>query len=284
MKAVFDSSYYRAAHSDLAGLSDEALRFHYDTHGRSEGRVANALALRENFLGIVPKDRPVLEIGPFGSPSVRGDKVDYFDVLDRDALIERATRHQTSTDCPIIRFVSPTGDLSVVDEMYDAVISSHCIEHQLDVIGHLKGVERVLRPGGCYYLLIPDRRYCFDHFIHDSTIADVIDAHVRPKGNHSPKSIIEHRVLTTHNDESRHWRGDHGLPQLNSVTLVLALDEISRLQGAYVDVHAWQFTPETFRDIMTHLKAVDLIGLSPTCVFDTPWGRNEFCAVLTLES
>ena len=68
----------------------------------------------------------------------------------------------------------------------------------------------MLLPGGCYVIIIPDKRYCFDHFINETTIADVVNMNVNKVKNHSVKSVIEHRGLTCHNDSVRHWNNDHG--------------------------------------------------------------------------
>jgi hypothetical protein len=40
-------------------------------------------------------------------------------------------------------------------------ISSHCIEHQPDLIGHLIGVARLLSTNGLYFLTILDKRSVF---------------------------------------------------------------------------------------------------------------------------
>ena len=155
----------------------------------------------------------MLEIGPFAHPMMRGEHVDHLDVLPTEALRARAVSlGMDPGGVPDIRWVSSGGDLSVVTERYDAVVSSHAIEHQPDLIRHLQQVEALLRPGGSYYLLIPDHRYCFDHFLVPSTTAQVIGAHVERRSVHTAASVIEHRALTTHNDPVRHWAGDHGDP------------------------------------------------------------------------
>ena len=58
-------------------------------------------------------------------------------------------------------------------DKFDYVISSYCIEHQPDLIKHLQDFEHVLQPGGFYFVLAPDKRYCHDHFMQESTIAEV---------------------------------------------------------------------------------------------------------------
>ncbi len=49
---------------------------------------------------------------------------------------------------PKIEYLSPTGDLTIVNRRFHAVLSSHCIEHQPDLIRHLQHVAALLDPGG----------------------------------------------------------------------------------------------------------------------------------------
>lgn len=284
LPAEFDFAFYQRSYSDLSDRGEALLREHYETFGRGEGRSASPASRRKGFLDLVPSDRPVLEIGPFYSPCVRGRNVAYFDVLDQQALRERAKKigHPANT-VPRIDYLDPNGDLSVVKDTFAAVVSSHCIEHQPDLVYHLQQVARLLEPGGRYFLLVPNKLYCFDHFIAESTIANVLDAHRAGLRVHRLESVIEHRALTTHNDPGRHWKGDHADPSYWSTIPArtrAALAEYDAAKGGYVDVHAWQFTPPSFRRIVQYLFELGLIALQPERVYDTPHGSNEFTAVL----
>jgi len=277
---TIDPDTYRASDPALGKLDDEAAIAHYRAHGRDKGVVASPLALRENLLLFIEDDIPLLEIGPFHRPLKRGPKVEYLDVLDSDQLRTRAT--DTGADAAgVPEVIHHVGDLDIVDRTYDAVLSSHAIEHQPDLVHHLQQVERVLNPGGGYFLIIPDKRYCFDHFIAESTIADVLQAHSERRRTHTLKSVIEHRALTAHNDQRRHWLGDHGNPERNRTARVrAALDEYAQASGGYIDVHAWYLTPPSFRSIATTLRELGLIGLEIGGIYHPARDRNEFCAIL----
>lgn len=41
-----------------------------------------------------------------------------------------------------IHYVEPNGDLSVVNKRFDAVFSSHMIEHAADLAAHLKQIRQ----------------------------------------------------------------------------------------------------------------------------------------------
>ena len=277
---TIDPDTYRASDPALGKLDDAAAIAHYRAHGRDKGVVASPLALRENLLLFIEDDISLLEIGPFCRPLKRGPKVEYLDVLDADQLRVRAGQTGNAA-AGVPEMIHHVGDLDIVDRTYDAVLSSHAIEHQPDLVRHFQQVERILNPGGGYFLIIPDKRFCFDHFIAESTIADVLQAHEEQRRVHTLKSVIEHRALTVHNDHRRHWSGDHGNPERNRAARVrAALDEHAAAAGGYVDVHAWYFVPPSFRLIVNTLRELGMIGLEIAGLYHTARDRNEFCAIL----
>jgi SAM-dependent methyltransferase len=280
-----DADFYRDLYRDLRAMSEADAAQHFRDYGIREGRQGSPLAVRENLLAVLKRRRSILEIGPFCAPVVHGRNVAYFDVLDRDQLLDRARKIGIDpTGVPgRIDFVSPTGDLSVVDRRFEAVVSSHCIEHQPDLVRHLQQVAAILEPGGHYFLMVPNKLYCFDHFLADSTLAQVLAAHVEGRRVHRLESVIEHRALTTHNIPARHWAGDHADPGYRASIVGrarAALAEYAAAEGGYIDVHAWQFTPGSFRDLAGLLHAGGWSPLRPLRVYETPHGRNEFTAIL----
>ena len=277
----FDAALYRSLYSDLCHFEENDLRQHYEIHGRGEGRTATIAVPRDRFLQLVPRGVSILEIGPFNQPVVFGNNVKYFDLFDCNQLIERAREIGLEFDkVPHVDYVQPFGDLSIVGERFDAVISSHLLEHQPDLIRHLQQVERLFDGAGLYFLVVPDKRYCFDHFIPESSIADVLDAHSVGRTVHNMASAIEHWALTTHNDPQRHWEGDHGKRPNDISRVEQAVHQFKSLAGGYIDVHAWQFTPSSFRSILEGLNRLRQTSLYPIRVYDTPYGWNEFYAVL----
>lgn len=259
------------------------LEAHYRDHGLAEGRSASIVAGRPDFVRLLEGIPSILEIGPLANPMLRGSNVKYFDVLPTDALKRKAAAHGLDADqCPSIDFVSETGDLSVVTERFDAVISSHVVEHQPDLLQHLAGIAKLLKSGGRYYLAVPDKRYCFDHFIAESTIAGVLDAHIRHRRIHDPADVIAHLALTTHNEPVRHWNHDHGecAHRSGPECLVEAVAMCERNPGVYIDTHAWQFTPTTFQEILQLLAHMRLCPFSVKHVYPTVRNSNEFYVVL----
>ena len=281
--AEFFSAIYRDRYDDLAGMSDVQLFEHYESYGRSEGRNASLIKDRSDFVGLA-MDAKTLEIGPFFSPLVVGDNVTYSDFLSTEELVERAVSLGVGVDTiPDIKYVLSKTKLGEIPEKFDAVISSHLIEHQPDLIRHLQDVEKIITDKGRYLVLVPDKRYCFDNPIPETNIAEVIDAWHCQRERHTLRSVIEHRALTSHNDSAQYWLGhDGGAPRVDDV--YRAIEEYRKSNGGYIDVHAWQFTPENFRSIIEMLNSLSFIKLSVEELYPTRFNSNEFWAVLSLSS
>lgn len=281
LPVAFDAAIYRDLHPDLRAMTEEQLHGHYLKYGINEGRRSHALPNRAAFAALA-QEVDALEIGPFNIPLLRGPLVRYFDILDHAGLVERAERiGRVSSGVPaLVHYVSPVGDLSVVTGDFDAVLSSHAIEHQPDLVRHLQAVERLLRPGGVYLLLVPDKRYCFDHFMAPSTIADVLDAYYSKRVIHPLRSQIEHAALTTHNNPVAHWAGEHAAPPDVAARTREALERYRAEPDIYVDVHAWYFTPTTFEALMAALHELKHTKLRVTRIYQTLKDRNEFWAAL----
>ena len=237
--------------------------------------------LRADFINSIPKNISTLEIGPFFNPLCSGEKVKYFDILDRNGLIGRAKRLKLEfleENVPDIDYSSPVGDLSVIPETFEAVFSSHVIEHQPDLIDHLQKVSKLLKDGGKYYLIIPDKRYCFDYFNPESSIADVLNAHYENRKKHTLKSVLEHRALLTHNDAAEHWKGNHGALENVLEKIKDAVEEYK--VSDYMDVHSLCLTPASFQQIVFLLNQLGHIDFSIERIHETSESQIEFYCVL----
>ena len=236
------------------------------------------------FVNLIPTNMNCLEIGPFNKPLLTGEKVKYFDVLDKEGLTERAMTSGLYTKfIPHIDFVSKNGDLSVINDRFEVVLSSHVIEHQPDLIYHLKCIEELLALSGRYFLIIPDRRFSFDYYIPESTLAQVVAANIEQRQKHTLNSVIEHRCLTTHNNPYLHLVGLHGKPLLSDSLknrLHQSIDEYNNSYG-YIDVHAWYFTPQSFKLLIAQLFDAGLIKLKIEKIYATVPGKLEFFAILS---
>ena len=106
-----------------------------------------------------------------------------------------------------------------------------------------------------------------------SLITDVLAAHVEKRKTHTVESLLESRLLMTHNDPVAHWSDNHGnrndnpeYPNSNRIErLQIGMDSYQE-QGFVKDEHAWYFTPETFESIINDLNKLGLINQSDISV------------------
>ena len=105
------------------------------------------LSIRNFFLKEIYKNEKILEIGPFNNPVLVNDKVKYFDVLNSEELKIRANSlNLDTTKIPNkIHFMDKFGDLKIVNQKFNNIFSSHCIEHQPNLIKHLNNVSNILK-------------------------------------------------------------------------------------------------------------------------------------------
>lgn len=277
----FSGETLRARYVDLQPFDDAVLRTHFDTYGRAEGRVASEASLRENLIGLIDPTSKILEIGPFCQPVFAGPSVRYLDVMDAESLKARAIEIGMDISRAPAEIHYTDGLGAAAGAGFDIIFSSHNIEHQPDLIGHLNQAAAALSETGLYVMLIPDKRYCFDHFLPETTVAEVVEAHVEGRTVHAPRHVIEHIALTCHNDTLEHWKGEHGArPDGTDGRLPGAIARIQEAKGGYIDVHAWKLTPTVLREIMGALDRSRLVDMEPVRIYDTPFGRNEFGVVL----
>ena len=224
-----------------------------------------------------------LELGPYMSPILTKPEVDYFDVLDTQSLINRS-----KIDFPFhhylvveVDFVGPEASEKYIPNKYSLIVSSHVIEHQIDLLRHLQQVSNLLVPGGLYLAMIPDLRYCFDRFQYPSTIVDVLVAHNHKQSNHSLKSYLEDRLLTTHNVTMDHWNdisGESKIERLDAKAINEYIEEYLKAND-YLDVHGWKFTPTSFKSIIETLERLELINLELMHIAASFPGNNEFWVI-----
>lgn len=311
----FDLNYYRNVYPELKFLPDDVIREHYKIFAVAQGHSTCPYDRREPLQKILQNliaknPLKVLEISPWDRPFLRGDNVKYFDIMDAESLQKtgKASGRNFNNVPAKIDFVSPNGDLNVIDETFDIVFSSHVIEHCPDFVRHLRSVHDILNKGGLYILIVPDKRYCFDYYHAESTISEVIDAFANKRKFPYLADVINQAYTITHNDAIKHWLGDHGKlygyrntplePDLN----VRVIDEYffddgkginrekflqlikkyieARSKNQYISTHNWRFTPDSFGYIVNILNTLGFIDFPLYRLCHTVWGRQEFTVII----
>jgi SAM-dependent methyltransferase len=142
----------------------------------------------------------------------------------------------------------------VGEARFDWIVASHVIEHVPDVIGFVNQCAEILTEGGVLSLAVPDRRHTFDYYRPASGLREMIDAHLEGRSLSSPGAAAEHFLYL--------WQAKEQEPPSFLVPMETVRDRFERARsGAYVDVHAWVFTPHSFRLAMEDLSLLELIRL-----------------------
>jgi SAM-dependent methyltransferase len=155
-----------------------------------------------------------IEIGALTSPVVsKADgEVFYVDYFDREVL---RTEYESDPNVDIDQIVQVDavwGDHTLREcfpniSSFDYVIASHVIEHVPDMIGWLKEIAEVLRPGGRLALAIPDKRYTFDYLRQPTRLSELIDAYLRRNRRPMPAQIFDYNANATDVDMVAAWNG-----------------------------------------------------------------------------
>ncbi len=263
---AFEPGSYRSRYSDLAGLRRSELRRHWQRSGRRGGDNASTVSTWPGLLDCLHPSRSVLEIGPFDKPAVeflRGSatKVDYADYLSTDELVARARAipGRNPETVPCIKYVLSNGGYEQIHEKYDAVVSQHCLEHQPDLVAHLRQVAGLLNPHGIYLCSMPDRRRCFDRYLAPTDLVNVLVAHLEGRQKPSLESVLEHRCFTVED-----WLTAPNPVKQLPVNFRERLDHacLEYQSQSYVDVHCWKFTSESLRLILKCLVALEYLPSS----------------------
>lgn len=228
-----------------------------------------------------------LEIGPSHNPLTpkrEGYKVDIIDHLSQDELKEKYKLHGVNLEnIEPVDFIwngQPYITLTGKPKFYDWIIASHLIEHTPDLIGFLNDCVSVLKDNGVISLVIPDKRYCFDYFRPLTGLGKIIDAYFQKYTIHTSGTAAEYYLNVVRRGGEIAWhqysQGDYAFVH----TLKNALDGIDAITNRqeYLDLHAWCFTPSSFRLIIEDLYSLGYIAVREVGFF--PTSDSEFYITL----
>ena len=219
-----------------------------------------------NTIKSLLKNLICLEIGALFKPIIENSY--YLDHLNTQELIEKY-KNDPNVD------VSKIVDVNFIynpdlrfDEYiplkFDAIISSHNIEHQPNLVKHLIDIESILKDNGEVHLWIPDYRYEFDHYKSESGIIDVLDNYFSNRKKPTFVKLLEMHLLQTENDThiqqsryKRESRDDYLNIKRNLLNGIgkFSLNELKNMYDSseYIDAHVWNFTPHGFEAIINIL-------------------------------
>ena len=223
----FDEQAYLRANPDVSeAVASGAMSSgadHYRAFGVAEGRPLRGEPVDRvaRVLATVDREGLGLEVGPSHSPMA--PKADGFrvHVLDHVDTATLRARYAALPGAPLIEEVDfvwrgePLWELVGGEQVYDWIIASHAIEHMPDLVGFLQGCERILRPGGRLALVVPDQRWCFDHWGVPSTTGALLDAHHGEAHQPTPGQVWDHMSRACRLGGDIAWaEGAPGRPEL----------------------------------------------------------------------
>ena len=170
--------------------------------------------------------------------------------------------------------------------LFDYVIASHVIEHVPDLIGWLKEIQTVLKPGGILSLVIPDKRYCFDYYRQLTKPADVLEAYLRSSRKPSPRQIFDHFASCVYWRGMCAWSGEVEKSELfpyHSEAQAWEAAQSAFIQDHYCDVHCWVFTPYSFFQLFKTLVNLNLLDFK-IARFHPTEGCEFFVSLQALEN
>ena len=255
---------------------------------------------KEEFIKFIPRTARILEIGPYNRPSLLKkdyENLMYMDCFTSEQIREEITRYATetvTTEIPdrIDILVDPKQRPSFNTNLkFDYLYSAHNIEHYPDLINHLNEMASLAAAMHTkFFVTVPDKRYCYDHFQNESEYTEMIDAYLEKRNTHTFASYLRHIVYSAHNNIFEHWHGVHGTnPRHIPIDLTYATQLRHKIDSAsdekqrkFADIHAWYFTPESFR---YNINITCQLGLHPWVVESVTQPEHlspEFHAVLSL--
>ncbi|MDB5043713.1 MAG: class SAM-dependent methyltransferase [Candidatus Eremiobacteraeota bacterium] len=218
-----------------------------------------------------------LEIGGGYNPITCKDefRVDHLDHADRDTLIEKfASQGIDTSRIQTVDYVwsGQTYAELVGEKRYDWIIASHVIEHVPNPIQFLNDCTEILTEDGILSLVVPDKRFCFDYYRPPSGLARLIDAFVAGDTRTTAGSVVEHIMYAATVNGAITWdltAGQSAPKFLHTAEQARSLYDSIAQDGAFHDVHAWAFTPASFRLVAEDLNRLGLISLRERSWHDT---------------
>ena len=211
---------------------------------------------KDVITALIDKKGLGLEIGPSINPIARksdGYNVHIVDHLSQFDLKEKYLDHGVALDnIEPVDFIwkgEPLRELVNNGLVYDWIIASHVIEHVPDLIQFIRDCQSILKPGGLISLAIPDKRFCFDVLRFPTSSGAMVQAFLEKRVRHTPGQVFDSFAFASTLDGKTSWE-DGRAGQLQWLHAHgyggLALKN-SLESDDYVDLHAWVFTPSSFR-------------------------------------
>jgi SAM-dependent methyltransferase len=235
------------------------------------------------------RDLRGVEFGPLSRPLAlkRHTQVYYIDHCTTEELRAKYAGDVHAhvdkiVDVDIVSHGEPLAELIGDKTPLDYIVASHVIEHVPDLAGWLLDMHASLKEGGTLYLVVPDKRFTFDLHRRTASFEEVQSAHQEKRTRPGLRLVLDHFANVVSTDTWALWEDyskaeaapyAHGPEFLN-----LAYDHY--LEGRYIDIHCWVFTPWSFMDLMGKITEKYDLGFRLTHFLTTQSHDLEFYVAL----
>lgn len=137
------------------------------------------------------------------------------------------------------------------DNSLDYVVCSNVLEHVANPVAALAEWQRVLRPGGIIYVVVPDRRYTWDHPRRTTPIEHLLEDYERGTTACDPTHIDDFI-------DGIDWSMSHG--ELSPAELAAKKEEVRTslraavAAGLEINLHFHVFEPQMFLEFLERLR------------------------------
>ena len=241
----------------------------------------------------------MLEIGPLANPFLSKDVYDvyYADIKNKDEIFavyrnckELGPADELYGKITPIDFVVKDGYLNAVgDKRFSVVFSSHVLEHVPDVIGHLLELSEILEEGGHVAMIIPDKRYTFDHFREVTPFRDMMDVYLSKDIRSTARLVFDNCFnINSCNDPVKYHNSSVSFEETaaSAGKYTAALNAYKRVcdTGSIMGVHYWVFTYTSFLDFLRDGLRAGLLPFTLRHSYPTIRGSMEFSVILQKDS
>lgn len=182
-------------------------------------------------------------------------------------------------------------DLLLGDQLIDEILdhdgfsylfSSHVIEYIPDFIQFFISAKKILAKGGRLIMYVPDKRYTFDVLRATSSVRDIEHAH-KLKLRHPTLSMAKdvYSLSDFNVEAAKLWNNSY--TPTPSYTKSEALNICENLDLLKADMHCFTFTPESFLELIIHIKNNYVPEFEVIEITETNYGAIEFIVDLILK-
>ncbi|MBI2769631.1 MAG: methyltransferase domain-containing protein [Burkholderiales bacterium] len=230
-----------------------------------------AASRRDRLLALFDSTGLGLEVGASFNPLLPKKDGYNIEILDHLSAEDLVGKYQGATGADVSR-IEPVDYVSSGGSLFDAIgkpgrfdyiVASHVIEHTVDLLGFLQDCERLLTPTGVLVLAVPDKRYSFDVMRPLTSTGDVLQANLDKRTRHSLGALFDEVAYNSLRSGAPGWAPGSDGPLTFVCDLSRAKQIFEETQGNqhFHDIHAWQFSPSSFRLIVNDLHEIGYLGL-----------------------